>query len=62
MMPKDVKKLVKAAEKRGWVYKETRKHNHLRHPVYGLVSFSKSPSCPFAIEHINADIRRKENA
>lgn len=62
MMPKDIKKIVKAATKRGWVYKEMRKHNHLRHPVHGLVTFSKSPSCPFALNNIVADIKRKENA
>lgn len=58
--PKDIKKLIKAAEQRGWTYTQGRKHNMLRHPVYGLLSFSKSPSCPFALRNIAADIKRKE--
>lgn len=43
----------------GWVLDRSGKHPKLRHKLYGMVSFSNSPSCPYWHKHLLGDIKRK---
>lgn len=55
-----MKKLFKELQQEGWeITKGGSGHLKLRHPIYGLVVCSSSPSCPFVELKIKADIRRK---
>lgn len=55
---KDIKKLFKDLQRQGWLIDYTKRHIKLRSPKGGLVVCSKTPSCPFAIKHIQGDIKR----
>jgi predicted RNA binding protein YcfA (HicA-like mRNA interferase family) len=57
---KKFKKLAKRARKKGWVV-EPSGGGHLRwsHPDGGLVFSSASPSCPFAVKKVEAELKRQ---
>jgi hypothetical protein len=54
---KDVNNLIKSLVKKGWTVKFS-KHLKLYSPDGQMISCSFSPSCPFAVRKIEADIRR----
>lgn len=59
MANKDIKNLVKRITKEGWSVELTSGHYKARHPkTKKLVSFSSTPSCPYAIKHILGDMKR----
>ena len=57
-MKKDLKKYINKLIDNGWTLEHGKKTFKLRSPKGGLVSCSRTPSCPFAIKHIEADIKR----
>ncbi len=59
-MNKDLKKLIKELRSLGYEVVQGKKNFKATHPKGGLIAFSISPSCPYAIKHIRADIKRLE--
>lgn len=59
-MEKEIKRIVRAALRRGWTLTQGGKHNILIHPSGRKVPISMSPSCPHASKHVRADIERVE--
>lgn len=59
-MNKEIKKLLKELKSLGWEVMQARKHFKAKHPKGGFVSFSVSPSCPYALKNIWGDIKRLE--
>lgn len=53
-------KFFKEFIKRGWTVEIGKKAFKLRHPVYGLVTASLTPSCKFYEMKVTKDIERKE--
>lgn len=60
-MYKDTKKIVQAALRRGWTFKNGRKHAFLIHPSGRKITVSKSPSDCMAYRNILRDIARIES-
>lgn len=60
-MDKDTKKIVQAALRRGWTFKNGRKHDFLIHPSGRKITVSKSPSDCMAYRVVERDIARIEN-
>lgn len=61
MANKDVQAFVRELEKDGWDVTVNRGHYRARHPKTNrLLTFSSSPSCPYAVENAKRDIRRME--
>ena len=57
-MQRELKELLKELLSQGWTIEHGRKAFKLRSPKGSLVSCSRTPSCPFAVRHIRADIKR----
>lgn len=55
---KEIKKLITELLRDGWQHAGAKRHTKLRSPGGHLVSFSSSPSCPFAVDHIRKDVQR----
>lgn len=55
---KDIRRLVDSLVAEGWTILGGRKHYKVRSPGGRTLSLSNSPSCPFTVNHIEADIRR----
>jgi len=61
MPNKELKKLLKEAEQRGWSFVQAKKHIKGRHAVTGkMVSTSMTPSDHRALLNINKDLRKAE--
>lgn len=59
-MSKEIKKIVRQAERRGWAFENGRVHDKLVHPTGRKVSVSKSPSDRMAPRNVQRDIDRIE--
>ena len=59
-MHKDTKKIVKAAESRGWILHRCSKHYQMVRPGAGRVTFSASPSCAHAVKNFEKDLERAD--
>lgn len=59
MIPKELKQLIREKVREGWSWK-VGKHGKLIHPSGHVVGVSLSPSCPFFLEHVKADIKLLE--
>lgn len=59
-MNKETKLVVKAAIKRGWVFKHGKKHHSLTYKNGRKVSVSGSPSCRHSYKNLDSDIRAIE--
>jgi hypothetical protein len=55
---KDLFQYIKELQRQGWTAEATRKHIHLRAPWGQLFTCSSTPRCPFAVNHLKADIKR----
>lgn len=55
---KAIKKLMRELLREGWQRAGEKRHTKMRSPGGHLVSFSSSPSCPFAVDHIRKDVQR----
>lgn len=55
---KDIRKLITELVRDGWVILGGRKHYKVRSPKGHTLSIASSPSCPYALKHIEADVRR----
>lgn len=61
MRNKELKKLLKEAEQRGWFFVQAKKHIKGRHSVTGkMVCTSITPSDHRALLNIDKDLRRAE--
>lgn len=60
-MDKEMKKVVRAALKRGWLLEQGRRHYTLVHPYGRKVAFSCSPSDGNAYRGLERDIFRVED-
>lgn len=58
---KNMKKVIKQLESEGWVA-ERSKHIILRHPEYGTIVASGSPSCQHAYKNVLKAAEKKKNA
>lgn len=59
---KDVRKFISELERVGWVSLGGRNHFKIRSPGGTIVSMSNSPSCPYMLKHVMADVNRvKQN-
>mgnify|MGYP005608291141 CR=1 FL=1 len=55
---KGIRKLITELVRDGWVILGGRKHYKVRSPKGHTLSVSNSPGCPYALKHIEADVRR----
>lgn len=56
---KEMRKAIRACEKAGLVYDPNHKHPRVTDPkTRKFVSFSATPNCPFAVQHMLADVRK----
>ena len=56
---KDIDKYLRDLAKQGWVMRDGGPgHFKIESPGGSLVSFSNSPSCPYALNHIKKDVAR----
>lgn len=53
-------KLINEKINQGWSSSIGRNSYKLKHPLGGIVSMSKTPSCPFFLKHTIGDIKRLE--
>lgn len=55
----DIDRAIQACEKAGLQYQPGKKHARIVDPATGrYVSFSSTPSCPFAYKHMLRDVKR----
>lgn len=55
---KDIRKFISGLVSEGWEIVGGRKHYKIRSPKGHTLTLSNSPSCPFVLKHIEADVRR----
>lgn len=55
---KEVRRLIDGLVAEGWAILGGRKHYKVRSPRGHMLSMSNSPSCPFMLRHVEADVRR----
>lgn len=55
---KHIRKFVNSLVAEGWTIIGGRKHYKVRSPGGHVLSMSNSPSCPYVLNHIEADVRR----
>jgi hypothetical protein len=53
-----LKTLFRELIQQGWTIEKTPKKYKLRSPKGTLVTCSLTPSCPYAVKHIKADVKR----
>lgn len=59
-MSKDMKKVIKSAQRRGWVFEHGRVHNKLIHPSGRKVAVSSTSSDGMAHHNVQRDVARVE--
>lgn len=61
LINRDIRKIVKAAEQRGWIASLTRGgHVRLEHPLYATVFGPQTPSCYRGVKNFEAKITKSE--
>ncbi len=55
---KDINRFIDEVIAAGWGYNEGKHSRKLTHPKGDVVFINKTPSCPFALNNIKADINR----
>ena len=54
----EIKKIIRATERRGWRHEMGGRHHKLIHPSGAVVAISVSPSCIHAAKNIIRDINK----
>ena len=55
---KDIRRFIDGLVAEGWKILGGRKHYKVRSPGGRTLSLSNTPSCPYMLKHVEADVRR----
>ena len=60
-MKKEIKEIIRGLKRKGWEVTRTGKHFKAKPPNSNRsITFSGTPSCPYAVKHVYEDIERVE--